>query len=62
MKDKSLSEVDWEIDQLTMAIRYYEDAFSNSYSILEAKKYDETIKSLNKRIKELERSRNVSRK
>lgn len=54
MKKNALSEIDWEIHQLSLAIRYYEEAHARSIYVSEANKYDKIIKDLNRRIKDLE--------
>jgi hypothetical protein len=43
-----LSDVDWEIDQILLAIEYYEKAVTESTNSYDALKYEECINSLKK--------------
>lgn len=54
---KQTSDLEWEIQQLWMAVDYYERAIENSYFTAEVEKFSKTIASLNKQIKDLERKR-----
>jgi hypothetical protein len=54
---KQTSDLEWEIQQLWMAVDYYERAIENSYFTGEVEKFSKTIASLNKQIKDLERKR-----
>ena len=54
---KQMSDIEWEIQQLWMAVDYYERAIENSHFTIEVEKFSKTIASLNKQIKDLERKR-----
>ena len=54
---EQMSDIEWEIRQLWMAVDYYERAIENSFFRAEVEKFSETIASLNKQIKDLERKR-----
>lgn len=54
---EQMSDIEWEIQQLWMAVDYYERAIKNSHFTVEVEKFSKTIASLNKQIKELERKR-----
>ena len=51
---EQMSDIEWEISQLWMAIDYYERARQETHFRKEAEKFEETIKKLNHRIKQLE--------
>ncbi len=53
----SNEQIDWEVQQLWMAIDYYERARKETFSRNEASKFEDTIKKLNAKIKKLERNR-----
>ena len=53
----NVTDTDWEIKQLWMAIDYYERARETTFSRKEAEKFEETIKNLNQQIKQLEREK-----
>lgn len=55
---KTLSDIDWEIEQVWMAMDYYEEALRRSMYISEMCTYNDIINSLNKTLKQLERERN----
>ena len=52
-----VSDIDWEIQQLWMAIEYYENAREATFSRKEADQFEETIKKLNQQVKTLERDK-----
>ena len=52
-----VSDIDWEIQQLCMAIEYYENATEATFSRKEAEQFEETIKKLNQQVKTLEKDR-----
>ena len=52
-----VSDIDWEIQQLWMAIDYYERAREATFSRKEANQLEETIKKLNQQVKALEKDR-----
>jgi phage host-nuclease inhibitor protein Gam len=52
-----MSDIEWEIQQLWMAVDYYERAIENAHFTVEVEKFRKTIASLNKQIKDLERKR-----
>ena len=41
-----LSDVDWEVDQISLAIEYYEKAIEESTNIYDTLKYEECINNL----------------
>ena len=45
---------EYEVEQLDLAIRYYEEKLDKAWSLMEAEKIEETIKSLSSRLKELQ--------
>tara|TARA_B100001094_G_scaffold329086_1_gene391046 strand:+ start:821 stop:1003 length:183 start_codon:yes stop_codon:yes gene_type:complete len=51
----SNQQIEWEVQQLWMAIDYYERARADTHSRKEANKFEDTIKKLNSKIKKLER-------
>tara|TARA_B100000676_G_C18001523_1_gene801192 strand:- start:586 stop:765 length:180 start_codon:yes stop_codon:yes gene_type:complete len=53
----SVSDLDWEIHQMSIAIDYYERAREQTHSRKEADQFEKTIKKLNQQIKTLERDR-----
>jgi len=55
---EQMSDIEWELRQLWMAVDYYERAIENTFSRADVEKFSETIASLNKQIKDLERKRN----
>tara|TARA_B100000287_G_C20650308_1_gene786608 strand:+ start:896 stop:1072 length:177 start_codon:yes stop_codon:yes gene_type:complete len=50
----NVTDTDWEIKQLWMAIDYYERAREATFSRKEAEQFEETVKRLNQQIKKLE--------
>lgn len=56
---EQMSDIEWELRQLWMAVDYYELAIQNTpfRKDVEKEKFRETIASLNKQIKDLERKR-----
>ncbi len=54
---EQMSDIEWEIRQLWMAIDYYERAIESAYFRADVEKFSETIASLNNQVKELERKR-----
>ena len=54
---EQMSDIEWELRQLWMAVDYYERAIQNTCFRADVEKFSETIASLNKQIKELERKR-----
>ena len=56
MKEK-MSNIEWEISQLWIAVDYYERAIENTCFRKDVEEFSETIASLNKEIKDLERKR-----
>ncbi len=54
---EQMSNVEWELRQLWMAVDYYERAIQNTFFKADVLKFKETIASLNKQIKNLERKR-----
>ena len=54
---EQMSDIDWDLRQLWMAVEYYERAIENTFFIKDVEKFSETIASLNKQIKDLERKR-----
>ena len=52
-----VTNVEWEIQQLWLAIEYYEKAIEESFSRREADGFRETVRELNVQLKELERKR-----
>ena len=52
-----VSDIDWEIQQLWMAIEYYENAREATFFRKEAEQFEETIKKLNQQVKALEKDR-----
>lgn len=55
---KTLYEIEWEIEQLHLAIEYYEEAISKAFFVVQVEEYAEIIHKLNQQIKKLERLRN----
>lgn len=55
---KTLSDIDWEIEQVSLAMDYYEEALRRSMHISEMCTYNDIIKDLNRTLKKLERERN----
>lgn len=53
---EQMSDIEWELRQLYMAVDYYERAIQNTF-FESREKFSETIASLNKQIKDLERKR-----
>ena len=53
-----MSDVEWEIRQLWMAIEYYEKAIENTFIKSDVEKFTSTIAELNQQIKSLERKVN----
>ena len=53
-----MSDVEWEIRQLYMAIEYYEKAIENTFVKSDVEKFTGTIAELNQQIKSLERKIN----
>ena len=53
----STEQLEWEVQQLWMAIDYYERAREDTLSRKEADKFEDTIKKLNNKVKKLERKR-----
>ena len=49
--------IDWEIEQLWMAIEYFELAISNAWSVQEVYHYESNIHSLRARLRTLEDER-----
>ena len=54
---EQMSDIEWELRQLWMAVDYYERAIQNTFFKADVEKFNETIVSLKKKIKELERKR-----
>lgn len=54
---KTSFDIDWEIQQLSLAIDYYEQAIESSFSASKAMEYESIVMELNNKIKELERKR-----
>lgn len=54
MKKNALSDVDWEIHQLSLAIKYYEKAREESRCSSDCNKYDTIINDLHNQIRDLE--------
>ena len=54
---EQMSDIEWELRQLWMAVDYYERAIQNTFFRKDVEKFSETIASLNKQIKDLERKR-----
>ncbi len=52
-----VSDIDWEIKQLSVAIDYYERAINDAFARVDTERYKDTIDSLNQRIKKLEAKR-----
>ena len=52
-----VSDIDWEIQQLRMAIDYYERSRNATDCQYEAKQLEVNIKNLNQQIKQLEREK-----
>lgn len=57
MTKKISHDIDWEIQQLSLAIDYYEQAIEGSLWRTQAEKYKKIVMDLNSKIKELERKR-----
>ncbi len=53
-----MSDVEWEIRQLYMAIEYYEKAIENTFVKSDVEKLNSTIAELNQQIGSLERKVN----
>ena len=53
-----MSDVEWEIRQLYMAIEYYEKAIENTFIKSDVEKFTNTIAELNQQIESLERKVN----
>lgn len=53
----SNQQIEWEVQQLWMAIDYYERARKGTFSKKEADKFEDIIKKLNVKIKKLERKK-----
>lgn len=53
-----MSDVEWEIRQLYMAIEYYEKAIENTFVKSDVEKFTSTIAELNQQIESLERKLN----
>lgn len=53
-----MSDVEWEIRQLYMAIEYYEKAIENTFVKSDVEKLNSTIAELNQQIESLERKVN----
>ena len=53
-----MSDVEWEIRQLYMAIEYYEKAIENTFVKSDVEKFTGTIAELNQQIESLERKMN----
>ncbi len=51
----SKQDIEWEIQQLWMAVEYYEKAREKTFSRKEADHFVKKIHKLNKKIKELQR-------
>ena len=54
---EQMSDIEWELRQLWMAVDDYERAIQNTFFRKDVEKFSETIASLNKQIKDLERKR-----
>jgi len=54
------SELDWEIEQMNLAVIHYEKAIRDCFSSQEEREYIEVVHSLNSKIKELECERDDS--
>tara|TARA_A100001515_G_scaffold57115_1_gene45048 strand:- start:2896 stop:3081 length:186 start_codon:yes stop_codon:yes gene_type:complete len=54
---EQMSDIEWELRQLWMAVDYYERAIQNTFFKADVEKFNETIASLKKQIKDLERKR-----
>ena len=52
-----VSDIDWEIKQVWLAIDYYEQAIKNSFFKKEIESYEKTISKLNQQVKTLEKKR-----
>tara|TARA_Y100000593_G_scaffold29789_1_gene59039 strand:- start:215 stop:388 length:174 start_codon:yes stop_codon:yes gene_type:complete len=52
------TDTNWEIEQLHIAIGYYEKEVQDTPYVREAIELSETVHKLNKRLKDLERGRN----
>tara|TARA_A100001515_G_scaffold130833_1_gene118292 strand:+ start:1506 stop:1691 length:186 start_codon:yes stop_codon:yes gene_type:complete len=52
-----VSDIDWEIKQVWLAIDYYEQAIKNSFFKKEVESYEKTISKLNQQVKTLEKKR-----
>ena len=52
------TDIGWEIEQLSVAIDYYERSINDSFSVLEVEKFEKIVKKLSGRIKTLERKHN----
>ncbi len=57
MTRASLSKIDWEIEQLALAVDYYEQALHHVRLKSQLKSYNKIINSLNEKIKRLEEER-----
>jgi|TARA_B100000085_G_C18476135_1_gene485232 hypothetical protein len=56
-----VSDIDWEIRQIWMAIDYYERAIENAYFRKDVEHYADMISSLMEQLRTLERKRDVRR-
>ena len=54
---EQMSDIEWELRQLWMAVDYYERAIQNTFFKADVEKLGETIASLIMQIKDLERKR-----
>lgn len=50
-------DIQWEIDQLLLAIKYYEEAYAKSSYLPQSTKYMQNVKDLKNKVKQLERKR-----
>ena len=59
---EQMSDIEWEISQLWMAIDYYEKARDETHFHEDAKKFQETINKLSDTIQQLESKRHEIQK
>ena len=56
---KTVEDLNWEIQQIAVAIDYFERAIENSYFVKQRDGHVKTVQKLEKQLKELERKRDL---
>ncbi len=54
---RNAKDIDWEIEQMWLAIEYFETAIENAYTTSEVRDYESSIHNMRARLRTLEHER-----